>query len=142
MFKQNFLTEVKNMKAFTMIELIFVIVILGILAAVAIPRLAATRDDAEVVKAVSNVRLAIQDVGGFYLAKGYFSENISEMTNVDNPIMVKTEVCATFTYRSNTEMVLTMNTGGTLCRHVWNNSSLRNMANVPVSDGIVFVETR
>jgi general secretion pathway protein G len=31
---------------FTMIELIFVIVILGILASVAIPRLAATRDDA------------------------------------------------------------------------------------------------
>ena len=36
--------------AFTMIELIFVIVILGILAAVAIPKLAATRDDAQVSK--------------------------------------------------------------------------------------------
>ncbi len=31
-----------------MIELIFVIVIIGILAAVAIPRLAATRDDAKI----------------------------------------------------------------------------------------------
>ncbi|MFZ2889227.1 prepilin-type N-terminal cleavage/methylation domain-containing protein, partial [Sulfuricurvum sp.] len=36
---------------FTMIELIFVIVILGILAAVAIPRLAATANDAKVAKA-------------------------------------------------------------------------------------------
>lgn len=41
--------------AFTMIELVFVIVILGILAAVAIPRLAATRDDAQVTKGRSDV---------------------------------------------------------------------------------------
>ena len=42
-------------KAFTMMELVFVIVILGILAAVAVPRLAVTRDDAIVVKGKSQV---------------------------------------------------------------------------------------
>ncbi|NLN00193.1 MAG: prepilin-type N-terminal cleavage/methylation domain-containing protein, partial [Campylobacteraceae bacterium] len=42
-------------KAFTMVELVFVIVILGILAAVAIPRLAASRDDASLVKAKSDL---------------------------------------------------------------------------------------
>jgi len=41
--------------AFTMIELIFVIVILGILSAVAIPRLAASRDDAVLVKGKAQV---------------------------------------------------------------------------------------
>ncbi|MBP1681696.1 MAG: pseudopilin protein [Proteobacteria bacterium] len=41
--------------AFTMIELVFVIVVLGILAAVAIPRLAVTRDDAMIVKGRSDV---------------------------------------------------------------------------------------
>lgn len=46
-------------KAFTMIELVFVIVVLGILAAVAIPKLAATRDDAYIVQGRANV-LAIR----------------------------------------------------------------------------------
>lgn len=38
-----------------MIELVFVIVVLGILAAVAIPRLAATRGDAQITKGRSDV---------------------------------------------------------------------------------------
>ena len=49
-------------KAFTMIELVFVIVILGILASVAIPKLAATRIDAQISKGradVSSIRSAI-----------------------------------------------------------------------------------
>ena len=41
--------------AFTMIELVFVIVVLGILAAIAVPRLAATRDDAQIAKGRSDV---------------------------------------------------------------------------------------
>jgi general secretion pathway protein G len=42
-----------------MIELIFVIVVLGILAAIAVPKLAATRDDAHIAKGRANV-LAIR----------------------------------------------------------------------------------
>lgn len=41
--------------AFTMVELIFVIVVIGILAAVAIPKLAASRDDAVLVKGKSQI---------------------------------------------------------------------------------------
>jgi len=41
---------------FTMIELIFVIVILGILAAVAIPKLAASREDAKASSLIANFK--------------------------------------------------------------------------------------
>jgi len=49
-------------QAFTMIELVFVIVILGILSAVAIPKFAATRTDAQITKGradISSIRSAI-----------------------------------------------------------------------------------
>ena len=55
---------------FTMIELIFVIVILGILAAVAIPKLAATRDDAKVSTELTNLATCINDAGNAYTATG------------------------------------------------------------------------
>jgi general secretion pathway protein G len=42
-------------KAFTMVELVFVIVVIGILAAIAIPKLAVTRDDAIITKAINTV---------------------------------------------------------------------------------------
>jgi general secretion pathway protein G len=51
---------------FTMIELIFVIVILGILAAVAIPKLAATRDDAKLAAIKKDVGSVISAVPAWY----------------------------------------------------------------------------
>jgi general secretion pathway protein G len=67
---------------FTMIELVFVIVILGILASVAIPKLAATRDDANIAKSTSEISSLIQDIGSYYTAKGNLEDNVSKMTNV------------------------------------------------------------
>ena len=49
-------------RAFTMIELVFVIVVLGILASIAVPRLFATRDDAVIARAradIASIRSAI-----------------------------------------------------------------------------------
>ena len=75
-------------KGFTMIELIFVIVILGILASVAIPRLAATREDAEISATVANLRTLVSDINAYYTVKGTF-DNVKwkDITNVpvDDP---------------------------------------------------------
>ncbi len=67
--------EMKN--AFTMIELIFVIVILGILAAVAIPKLMSTRDDAQTSTLTTQLKAATKEIISYYTAKGgkvHFSE--------------------------------------------------------------------
>ena len=50
-------------KAFTMIELIFVIVIIGILAAIAIPRLAGTSEEAKKILVMSYISTLNRTVG-------------------------------------------------------------------------------
>ena len=55
-------------RAFTMIELIFIIVIIGILAVIAIPKLSATKDDAKVAVELNNISNCIYDIGGSYTA--------------------------------------------------------------------------
>ena len=96
-------------KGFTMIELIFVIVILGVLASVAIPRLAATRDDAEVAKAATNLTTAVSDITAYYTAKGTFTSSqktdfttITNALSKDGTIKVKGDkVCVTVTLPDN-----------------------------------------
>lgn len=65
-----------NKKAFTMIELVFVIVVIGILSAIAIPKFAATRDDAIITKArttVASVRSALATERQKRILRGSFS---------------------------------------------------------------------
>lgn len=59
-----------------MVELIFVIVVLGILAAVAVPKFAATREDAQMSKGaadVASIRSGIVSVRQQYLLRGQTS---------------------------------------------------------------------
>ena len=75
-----------------MIEPIFVI--LGILASVAIPRLAATREDAEISAAVANLRTLVSDASAYLAVQGSFGNTVTwkQITSVPltNPGVVAT----------------------------------------------------
>ena len=76
-------------KAFTMIELVFVIAIIGILGAVAIPKISAYRDDAKAGICTSEFSTLIVEIVTNYSKFGYTSFrnlSISELTNTKTDI--------------------------------------------------------
>ncbi|WP_294929476.1 prepilin-type N-terminal cleavage/methylation domain-containing protein [Sulfurimonas sp.] len=75
---------------FTMIELIFVIVILGILAAVAVPKLAATRDDAKATAAMANWKNAVNQIQATATATGTVPD-LTTLIDGSDTLVVGTE---------------------------------------------------
>ena len=71
-------------RAFTTMELIFVIIILGLLAAFTIPRLSTSRDDANFVQILSNTKQLMIDIMSYNASQGGIDSDIKKMTNVPN----------------------------------------------------------
>lgn len=57
-------------KAFTMLELVFILVILGILAAVGIPKISASRDDAKLISLKSDINTIKTSFPAYFLSQG------------------------------------------------------------------------
>jgi len=73
-------------KAFTMIELIFVIVIIGILAAVAIPKLSVTRDDAKVSVLAKAIQSVQSEITTYIFATSIIPQTTADIQNVSNTV--------------------------------------------------------
>ena len=57
-------------KAFTMVELVFTIVIIGILASIAMPKLTATRNDGKIASEIASLKQQLTNAQSHYLALG------------------------------------------------------------------------
>lgn len=93
-------------KGFTMIELIFVIVILGILAAVAVPRLAATRDDARLAAVKTDIGTFLNAIPAWY--QGQKDARIAEAVNIDTAQWVKSNLGESYTLEIDGEDCVTI----------------------------------
>lgn len=77
--------RVSNHKAFTMIELIFVILIIGLLASIAIPKIAQSRVDAQASLCTMEIRQLTVEIYNGFTAYGHslFKDKpISKITNI------------------------------------------------------------
>ena len=94
-----------NRNAFTMVELVFVIVVIGILSAIAIPKFAATRDDALMTKGLttlSSVRSSIStqrqkqilrgDFGGITSLRGTGSGVFTTFNDANGSLVLEYDV--------------------------------------------------
>ena len=121
-------------KAFTMIELILIIVVIGILAAIAIPRISATRDDAVLVKTMAEIRTAIEEINAYYISQGKLALDtinnkvkFKEMTNAgvldssgDLSFFAKNEKCISLKFFAADQSCLGVDISEQgLCKKLW-----------------------
>ena len=121
-------------KAFTMIELIFVIVIIVILAVVVVTKISATRDDAKLTKVMSEIRVAIQDINTYYISEGKLALDTTnnkvkfkEMTNAgvvdssgDLGFFAKNEKCISLKFFDADQSCLAVDISDQgLCKKLW-----------------------
>ena len=121
-------------KAFTMIELILIIVVIGVLAAIAIPRISATRDDAVLVKTMAEIRTAIEEINAYYISQGKLALDTAnnkvkfkEMTNAgvvdssgDLGFFAKNERCISLKFFAADQSCLGVDISEQgLCKKLW-----------------------
>lgn len=130
----------KARAGFTMIELVFVIVVIGILATIAVPKFAATRDDAIISSAratVSSIRTGMATLRQKNILKGVFDD--INVTTVKNEVLdyglkecSGSEKACWVVDESNNKLKYKLPDGGTVVFKIQNN---RLVCEDPTSDG-------
>ncbi len=67
----------RNAKGFTLIELLIVVVIIGLLAAIALPKFAATKDKSKLASVRSDLRNVMSAQEAYYVDYGVYSPTLN-----------------------------------------------------------------
>ena len=86
----------RNSKGFTLIELLIVVVIIGILAAIAIPKFANTKEKAYIASMKSDLRNLVT------AEESYFADNVTYSTNLGTNFSSSAGVTVTITAATGT----------------------------------------
>lgn len=78
---QKIRKSLKNSKGFTLIELMVVVIILGILATIAIPRFMNKKDEAEAAKNAADIKIIQNAVDLYYFDKDVYPTTTQELVD-------------------------------------------------------------
>ena len=87
-------------KAFTLIELIFILVIVSILGSVAIPKLSATRDDALIAQNSEYIIAIMSEISTYIIVKGESRNDLSEMSSIIERLKTQNRIVIDSTTKS------------------------------------------
>ena len=106
-------------KAFTLIELIIVVVIVGILAMVAIPRYFANIEKARKAESYSTMRSIREAIMGYYAANSLYPSGFPITVTVDNDavMVVAQPTSSSFTYAYTATSNITATPGPGACTY-------------------------
>ncbi len=96
--------NILHRKAFTAIELIFVIIIISILASIAIPKLSATRMDAKLSVKAQNIMIAASEIVSYAVSHGGVEPTLSLMSNSIKSMLERNEAVTPANYILNVKV--------------------------------------